>query len=249
MLDQPETSYAQASPAQQLDCLAQLRELKQLTGAADISFTDATTCASHYVLPKSAAKDTKGAESGKKLERFRRTTGNLASRIPLTSPNKPVATICILSARYFPAEEFPVTDLEKAQPARPVATRAAARLALLHPVCHLLGAAPQKPFGQRPKTATAKNCRLITQAARQYCSAMLSESESQSSLTRAASSKRGHAKESPPKALQNAVFAHVRHTLTPYDQLLAQGVPRPVAHAQVLEAVCQILVQWRFRSH
>jgi hypothetical protein len=46
-------------------------------------------------------------------------------------------------------------------------------------------------------------------------------------------------------ALTAAVVASVRHTETPYDELLMSGVPRAEARDRVLDAVEQVLERWR----
>jgi len=45
-----------------------------------------------------------------------------------------------------------------------------------------------------------------------------------------------------------AVVAHIRHTETRYDELLAQGWDRQEARAEVNEQVCRVLVEWETRK-
>lgn len=53
------------------------------------------------------------------------------------------------------------------------------------------------------------------------------------------------AKELDDRALRNAVIAHIRHTCTGYDALLAQGVNHKQARALIRSEVEQILERWR----
>ncbi len=51
-----------------------------------------------------------------------------------------------------------------------------------------------------------------------------------------------------PDAVTAAVRASVRHTETPYDQLLMSGVPRPEARRRIAEGVETVLREWRHRK-
>jgi hypothetical protein len=51
-----------------------------------------------------------------------------------------------------------------------------------------------------------------------------------------------------PEAVTAAVRASVRHTETPYDQLLMKGVRRPEARRRIAEHVETVLREWRFRE-
>jgi hypothetical protein len=57
-----------------------------------------------------------------------------------------------------------------------------------------------------------------------------------------------NAKSLDEKAVRLAVVAHIRHTQTPYDALLARGYDRWEARAQVEEAVVRVLGQWESRG-
>jgi hypothetical protein len=50
------------------------------------------------------------------------------------------------------------------------------------------------------------------------------------------------------EAVTAAVRASVRHTETPYDQLLMKGVRRPEARRRIAERVETVLREWRFRE-
>ncbi|MGW3495003.1 DUF2293 domain-containing protein [Streptomyces sp. NPDC001020] len=49
-----------------------------------------------------------------------------------------------------------------------------------------------------------------------------------------------------PEAVTGAVRASVRHTETPYDQLLMEGTPRPEARRLITEGLETVLREWRF---
>lgn len=51
-----------------------------------------------------------------------------------------------------------------------------------------------------------------------------------------------------PEAVTAAVRASVRHTETPYDQLLMNGVPRPEARRRIADGVETVLEEWRLRE-
>jgi len=51
-----------------------------------------------------------------------------------------------------------------------------------------------------------------------------------------------------PEAVTAAVRASVRHTETPYDQLLMEGVPRPEARRRITEGMEAVLREWRLRE-
>ena len=53
------------------------------------------------------------------------------------------------------------------------------------------------------------------------------------------------AKELDAKAVELAVHAHIRHSHTPYDELLADGIERDEARALVAEAVEERLAAWQ----
>jgi hypothetical protein len=53
------------------------------------------------------------------------------------------------------------------------------------------------------------------------------------------------AKKLDAEAVELAVIAHIRHTETPYDSLLAKGDERWEARNQVKEKVNQVLVEWK----
>jgi hypothetical protein len=52
------------------------------------------------------------------------------------------------------------------------------------------------------------------------------------------------AKSLDESAVRLAVIAHIRHSETPYDGLLAKGLDRQEARAQVEEKVDEILSKW-----
>ncbi len=56
------------------------------------------------------------------------------------------------------------------------------------------------------------------------------------------------AKEMDEKAVRLAVVAHIRHAETNYDDLLARGVPRGMARAEVEAAINQTLRRWQDRA-
>ena len=53
------------------------------------------------------------------------------------------------------------------------------------------------------------------------------------------------AKNLDEKAILLAVTAHIRHTETDYDQLLAEGVERRLAREQVRDAIDTVLEHWK----
>lgn len=53
------------------------------------------------------------------------------------------------------------------------------------------------------------------------------------------------AKNLDAQAIKLAVIAHIRHTKTPYDKLLAKGYDRWDARKQVEETVDRILAKWK----
>ncbi len=53
------------------------------------------------------------------------------------------------------------------------------------------------------------------------------------------------AKELDETAVRLAVVAHIRHAETNYDDLLARGVPRGLARAEVETAIDQTLRRWQ----
>lgn len=53
------------------------------------------------------------------------------------------------------------------------------------------------------------------------------------------------AKEFAPEAIDLAVVAHVRHSYTPYDELLGDGVDRHEARAAVASAIADFLERWQ----
>lgn len=53
------------------------------------------------------------------------------------------------------------------------------------------------------------------------------------------------AKEFDPKTVVLAVRAHIRHTHTDYDHLLATGVPRPIARERIADAVERKVAEWK----
>jgi len=56
------------------------------------------------------------------------------------------------------------------------------------------------------------------------------------------------AKQLDAEAVRLAVIAHIRHTETPYDTLLAQGFERREARAQVVGQVEQVLAAWAYTT-
>jgi hypothetical protein len=56
------------------------------------------------------------------------------------------------------------------------------------------------------------------------------------------------AKRFDEEAVHLAVVAHIRHTETAYDELLAKGWDRREARAEVEEAVDRVLMRWKTRS-
>ncbi len=56
------------------------------------------------------------------------------------------------------------------------------------------------------------------------------------------------AKDFDEKVIRLAVIAHVRHTETRYDDLLAKGQERMEARAQVEDAVARVLTQWQIHK-
>jgi hypothetical protein len=56
------------------------------------------------------------------------------------------------------------------------------------------------------------------------------------------------AKDFDPGAIDLAVQAHIRHRHTKYDALMAAGIDRLDARAQVREAIDGVLAKWRERA-
>jgi hypothetical protein len=46
------------------------------------------------------------------------------------------------------------------------------------------------------------------------------------------------------KAIRLAVVAHIRHSMTPYDELLMSGYDRLIARSEVNEKISDVLSSW-----